>query len=193
MTYRINPVLGFPYLGLIFHLVSFQLLLLILLALETYYSHKQNKYPYSPEYHNLVLWAILCYLIFASDTQYSENATSPSKPNSGIFIQPTLSNFFPPLILTNRAMPQYSISPQCSFSPKSIAEHFFFLIPSSESSHYQGQPVKTLWTTQFRWYSSMNACVYTFEWGVCSLDRHRVDRELLRKTKIAAQLSLLQF
>lgn len=80
MTYRISLVLSFPYLGLIFQLVSFQLLLLILLALETYYSHKQNNYPYSPEHHSLVLRTIFCYPSFAPDTQYSENTAYPFKP-----------------------------------------------------------------------------------------------------------------
>lgn len=79
MTYGISPVLSFLYLGLIFQLVTFQLLLLILLGLETYYSHKQSNYPYSPELHSRVLWTILCYPSFAPDMQYSENATSPFK------------------------------------------------------------------------------------------------------------------
>lgn len=186
MTYGISRVLSFQYLGLIFQLVTFQLLLLILLGCETYYSHKQSNYPYSPELHSRVLWTILCYPLLPQTCNILKMPLLPSNPNSGIFIQPTLSNFFPPLILTNKAVPQCSASLQCSFSPKTIAEHFFFLLHSSESSEYQDEPIKTRWTAQFSWSSSMNARIYTFEWGACSLDRHRVDTELLRKTNVAA-------
>lgn len=42
-----------------------KLLLLILLGFETYYSHKQNNYPYFPEHHSL--WTILFYPFFAPD------------------------------------------------------------------------------------------------------------------------------